>query len=579
MRKILLTMMALIVGTTLSFADDSYELVTSASSLAAGDEVLIVYNSSGSYYAMGSNYSGVRVTVSNNAITLASTITNVTRFSLEKNSNYWLFYSESNKGYLGVSYSSLTMTTNASSSNNVTLGFSGNSNGATSFKFSNRYLTYSNNRFTTTTSSNNSTNIRIFKRKIGAPIISPSGGNYNDVLKVSITSEMDGATIYYTTDGSTPTTASFQYTNAITIGIGTTTLKAIAVYNGDVSDVAEATYVVSIFVNAPTFSPSGGEYDAEQHVVISTKKTGATIYYTTDGSAPTTNSTPYTGAIFVGEGTTTLKAIAVYNGVESEVTEATFVVTLPKEETFHLVTDAATLQAGDTLLIAYTAGNIALGSQLSEGNRACATIAATGGSIVVSKADLAVTRLILGGSGNALTFKAINNNEGFLFNSGADGYLNTQVEAGSNAKASITIDTDGNANITFASEGSNNLLAYYLDAEGPGGDDPTPPIVGAPRKAPVADSDQAECFTFASAFSDETGYYPVQIYTKNVHEAATTTDINQDGKWDIADITMLVNYLLGQNPENCNVEACDVDGNGKVDADDIPALINRILSE
>ena len=50
MRKILLTMMALIAGTTLSFADDSYELVTSESSLAAGDEVLIVFVSGSTYY-------------------------------------------------------------------------------------------------------------------------------------------------------------------------------------------------------------------------------------------------------------------------------------------------------------------------------------------------------------------------------------------------------------------------------------------------------------------------------------------------------------------------------------------------
>lgn len=164
MRKILLTMMALIAGTTLSFADDSYELVTSASSLQAGDEVLIVYSSgTNSNYAMGAQSgtyrSGVSVAVKNSTITLASTNTDITRFTIGKSSSYWTFYSESDKGYLGVTSGSLTITSSVGTYNNISLNIA--STGATYFRFGTnsnnyRYLTYttSNNRFSTTTSQN-----------------------------------------------------------------------------------------------------------------------------------------------------------------------------------------------------------------------------------------------------------------------------------------------------------------------------------------------------------------------------------------------------------------------------------------
>lgn len=74
----------------------------------------------------------------------------------------------------------------------------------------------------------------------------------------------------------------------------------------------------------PTFSPAPGTYSTAQSVTISTKTEGATIYYTVDGSEPTTESTAYTEAITVG-GTTTIKAIAAkaeYNN--SSVASATY---------------------------------------------------------------------------------------------------------------------------------------------------------------------------------------------------------------------------------------------------------------
>ena len=76
----------------------------------------------------------------------------------------------------------------------------------------------------------------------------------------------------------------------------------------------------------PTFSPAGGLYTSAQNVTISTTTTGASIYYTTDGSTPTASSTPYTGAIAVNT-TTTIKAIAVKEGNNnSTVASATYLI-------------------------------------------------------------------------------------------------------------------------------------------------------------------------------------------------------------------------------------------------------------
>ncbi len=76
----------------------------------------------------------------------------------------------------------------------------------------------------------------------------------------------------------------------------------------------------------PVFTPAGGIYGIDVDVTISCPTTGATIYYTTDGTDPTTSSTQYTGEILVRE-TTTFKAIAVKDGETSRVTTATYTIT------------------------------------------------------------------------------------------------------------------------------------------------------------------------------------------------------------------------------------------------------------
>jgi hypothetical protein len=63
----------------------------------------------------------------------------------------------------------------------------------------------------------------------------------------------------------------------------------------------------------PTFSPVAGTYATAQTVTIASATAGAAIYYTVDGTNPTTASTAYTAPVSIAV-TTTLKAIATATG-------------------------------------------------------------------------------------------------------------------------------------------------------------------------------------------------------------------------------------------------------------------------
>jgi hypothetical protein len=86
-------------------------------------------------------------------------------------------------------------------------------------------------------------------------------------------------------------------------------------HEGDIEYDGDIWYIVySIKTAKPTASPPGGIYAVEQNIILNCATSGATIYYTTDGSEPTTSSTLYTGPITVGTATT-IKAIAYKSGI------------------------------------------------------------------------------------------------------------------------------------------------------------------------------------------------------------------------------------------------------------------------
>ena len=81
----------------------------------------------------------------------------------------------------------------------------------------------------------------------------------------------------------------------------------------------------------PTFSPAGGSFESAQSVAVADVTAGASIYYTTDGTRPTSMSTLYTQPISVAT-TETIKAIAVLNSVSSAVAQATYFINASRGE-------------------------------------------------------------------------------------------------------------------------------------------------------------------------------------------------------------------------------------------------------
>src|ERR1700761_6925252 len=161
-----------------------------------------------------------------------------------------------------------------------------------------------------------------------APVFTPQAGNYSTPQNVTLADSTAGAVIYYTTNGTAPTTSSSVYAGAITAGAGTTTIEAMAIANGSQSAVVTAKYVVAQSATAaPIFNPAAGTYATAPSVTLTDSTAGAVIYFTTNGTAPTTSSFVYTGAIVLGTGTTTIQAMAVANGSSQSATvSATYVV-------------------------------------------------------------------------------------------------------------------------------------------------------------------------------------------------------------------------------------------------------------
>jgi hypothetical protein len=151
------------------------------------------------------------------------------------------------------------------------------------------------------------------------PTFSPVAGSYGGTQSVTI-SAASGTVICYNTTGSPATngttgcTTGTKYTGAVSVAT-TETLYAVSGGTGFVdSSVGSAAYTITTPVVAtPTFSPNAGTYTSSKTVTISDSTPASTIYYTTNGSTPTTGSTVYTTPLIVST-TQTVKAIAAASG-------------------------------------------------------------------------------------------------------------------------------------------------------------------------------------------------------------------------------------------------------------------------
>jgi FG-GAP-like repeat/Chitobiase/beta-hexosaminidase C-terminal domain/Bacterial Ig-like domain (group 3) len=162
-------------------------------------------------------------------------------------------------------------------------------------------------------------------------VVTPASGTYTSVQTLTITEAIPGSTIYYELTGTVSTNGYLQYTGPVALPYGgVETLQAYATEAGyQQSNNLLAQYTLNYPATpAPAFSLPAGSYLGAQSLTITDSLAGATIYYTTDGTAPTTSSTEYTGPITVSS-TETIEANAAATGYStSAVTTAAYTINI-----------------------------------------------------------------------------------------------------------------------------------------------------------------------------------------------------------------------------------------------------------
>ena len=163
------------------------------------------------------------------------------------------------------------------------------------------------------------TEITYSKKKMNKPVIEPESQKFESPITVTISAE-EGASVYYTTDGSTPDVQKEEYTGPFVLN-DAATVKAIATMEGCIdSKIAVANYTAK--TSAPVFSTADGIIPFVKDNFTITAD-GATIYYTTDGSEPSTSSSYGTSPLTISiEKECIVRAIALKEGYEiSEINE------------------------------------------------------------------------------------------------------------------------------------------------------------------------------------------------------------------------------------------------------------------
>ncbi len=89
------------------------------------------------------------------------------------------------------------------------------------------------------------------------PTFNPAGGTFTVAQSVVLSDAASGSSIYYTTNGTTPSNASTPYTTAISVPV-TETIEAIAYLNGVASSVASATYTINSSISCNLINYGNG---------------------------------------------------------------------------------------------------------------------------------------------------------------------------------------------------------------------------------------------------------------------------------------------------------------------------------
>jgi hypothetical protein len=273
-----------------------------------------------------------------------------------------------------------------------------------------------------------------------APTFSPTPGAYGVAQSVVISTQSVGASIRYTTDGSTPSSTYGEEYAGIPLQVTYTTLIKALACSDDLlpSPVSEATYTIPGKVATPYVTPLAGTYTVAQTVTITSATVGAEIYYTLDGTVPNaSDGTLYIGAIAIDK-TTTIRAIAYKTGeTESNVMTATFTIGVKvATPTFSIVAGTYALSQSVVLSTTTAGATIRYTSNGVNPTQTYGTVYT--GPVTVSKTQ---------------TLKAI---------AYAAGKLDSNVAT---AAYVIALDSNNAGDSTaVATDGNNVYIAYYSNA-------------------------------------------------------------------------------------------------------------------
>jgi C1A family cysteine protease len=275
-------------------------------------------------------------------------------------------------------------------------------------------LTLTDNSQTSTTKTQS---VTLSGSAISAQVLfAPAPGTYTAAKTVTMTSTAPTDTIYYTVDGTSPTTSSTKYSGALTVS-KTTTFRAMATAPGfPISPLTTATYTINLppVAAIPTFKPAAGTYGAAQWVTVASSTPNATIYYLTDGSVP---SVKYKGPIAVTLTGTTVKALAGASGyTNSAVSTSAYTLIASPQVYTGLVSAIGTTTA--TLTAFVTSPAEAPQVQFSWGTKSDSLSKSTSWTSLPAKTSVQTVSTVLTG----LTSKTTYYFSPLAFNSGGWGY-------------------------------------------------------------------------------------------------------------------------------------------------------------
>lgn len=344
----------------------------------------------------------------------------------------------------------------------------------------------------------------------------------------------------------------FKYT-ATTTSPGRWEIKNLTVQAGEIVEKLEA----GLSYSAANYTATIGEEN--EFPVLANPNSLTVTYSSTNESVATVDEEGNITLLAAGQ--TTIKATSEEDDTYAAGSASYLLVVKDQEvagtDKFELVTDASTLKDGDIIVIAFvgditnnevtTHYEMALSTTQNNNNRAANEVTVNEDGTVTPGSS--IQQITLEGETDAWYFNVGN---GYLYAaSKSSNQLKTEAEADDNAKATISI-SDGNATILFQGTNERNDLRFNPNSGNP----------------------------IFSCYANTTTQSLPQIYRKVASDTPSIEgDVNKDGKLTIADVTALVNIILGHPGEDVDMDAANVNGDEKITIADVTALVNKILKQ